>query len=131
MVRAAESIPSNIAEGCGATTRKEFARFLEISIKSCYELEYQLLLARDNGALSRNHWEQLTDQTVEVRRMLCGLRAKVRLAAAESSDCRGPSDTAPAANCEADDSRLGGVPTSAWSERVLSASLQPDPEPER
>jgi four helix bundle protein len=42
MLRAAESIPFNIVEGCGAHTRKDFARFLDISIKSSLELEAQL-----------------------------------------------------------------------------------------
>ena len=32
--RAADSIVSNIVEGCGAATRKEFARYLDISVKS-------------------------------------------------------------------------------------------------
>jgi four helix bundle protein len=93
MIRAAESIPFNIVEGCGASTPNEFARYLDISIKSSMELEYQLQLARDNGVLSAADWRALTAQTVEVRRMICGLRAKVRLAAAEDRSCRGPSVT--------------------------------------
>jgi four helix bundle protein len=44
IVAAAESIPFNIAEGCGASSQKEFARFLEISIKSANELEAELQL---------------------------------------------------------------------------------------
>lgn len=43
--RSAVSIPSNIAEGSGRTTNKEFIRFLEIAISSSYELETQLILA--------------------------------------------------------------------------------------
>ena len=73
----AESIPSNIVEGCGAFSRKEFARFLAISIKSANEMEYQLLLVRDNSILNPTAWESLTSQTIEVRKMLCSLRAKV------------------------------------------------------
>jgi len=42
LVSAAESIPTNIVEGCGASSRKEFARYLDISIKSTLEVEYQL-----------------------------------------------------------------------------------------
>ena len=45
--RSAVSIPSNIAEGSGRTTNKEFIRFLEIAISSSYELETQLILAED------------------------------------------------------------------------------------
>lgn len=58
-------------------TQKELARFLEISIKSSSELEYQLQLAKDYECLSSSRWKGLSDETVEIRRMLCGLRAKV------------------------------------------------------
>jgi four helix bundle protein len=51
MIRAAESIVFNIVEGCGARSRKEFARFLDVSIKSCSELEAELELAKDYGVL--------------------------------------------------------------------------------
>jgi four helix bundle protein len=93
IISAAESIACNIVEGCGASSRKEFARFLEISIKSTMELEYQLQLARDTGVLSYDDWKARTAQAVEVRRMLCGLRAKVREAAATERNCRGPTVT--------------------------------------
>ena len=77
MVRAAESIPSNIVEGCGAATRKEFARFLDIAIKSTSEVEYDLILAADNGVLAADLAESLSREVVEIRRMLCGLRRAV------------------------------------------------------
>ena len=47
MNRCSVSIPSNIAEGSGRTTNKEFVRFLEIAISSSYELETQLILIND------------------------------------------------------------------------------------
>ena len=77
ITRAAESIVFNIVEGCGSTSQREFARFLEISIKSTKELEAQIELARDYGAVSPVNWPTLTRDVVDVRRMLCGLRAKV------------------------------------------------------
>ncbi len=77
MVNAAESIAFNIVEGCGANSSKEFARFLDISIKSTCELEYQLQLATDCGLLPCRVWRPLSTETVEIRRMLCGLRRKV------------------------------------------------------
>ena len=77
LVRAAEAIPTNIVEGCFAASPKEFARFLDISIKSTGEVEYQLQLARDYNALSQERYTLLTTATIEVRRMLVGLRRKV------------------------------------------------------
>jgi len=77
MTNAAESIAFNIVEGCGSTSSKEFARFLEISIRSASELEYQLQLAADSGLLQHSVSRPLSAETVEIRRMLCGLRRKV------------------------------------------------------
>jgi four helix bundle protein len=45
--RSAISIPSNIAEGSGRTSSKEFIHFLKISLSSSYELEKQLILIRE------------------------------------------------------------------------------------
>ncbi len=47
MRRCGVSIPSNIAEGSGRTSQKEFIHFLKISLSSTYELETQLILTRD------------------------------------------------------------------------------------
>jgi len=43
MSRAAISMPSNIAEGCGRNSKKDMGRFFEIAISSAFELETQLL----------------------------------------------------------------------------------------
>lgn len=77
ILRAVESIPNNIVEGCFAASQKEFARFLEFSIKSAGEVEYQLQLAHDSGVLRYRNWRCLTAETVAVRRMTIGLRKKV------------------------------------------------------
>ena len=77
MVRAAESIVFNIAEGCGASSQREFARFLGISIKSTFELEAQCELAKDYGALRNSVWQDLSADLVKLRRMLFALRKKV------------------------------------------------------
>ena len=68
--KSATSVPSNIAEGCGRETEKEFARFLSIAAGSASELEYQLLLAHDLEYLSRDAYAALSEQVAEVRRML-------------------------------------------------------------
>jgi four helix bundle protein len=77
LMKTAESVPFTLVEGCGAFTQKEMARFVEMSIKSTKELEYQLFLARDYGVLPRKDWKSLTVETVEIRRMLCGLRRRI------------------------------------------------------
>ena len=46
ITRAAVSIPSNIAEGSSRSSEKDYARFIEISLGSSYELETQLLIAQ-------------------------------------------------------------------------------------
>lgn len=77
LISAAESIPTNIVEGSGASSQKEFARYLDISIKSTYEVEYQLQLARDYAILRPDKWECLSNEVVQIRRMLYGLRKAV------------------------------------------------------
>jgi four helix bundle protein len=77
MISSAESIAFNIVEGCGAAGPKEFARFLDISIKSTGELEYQLQLSVDSDLLSGSTGQPLAAEAVEIRRMLCVLRRRV------------------------------------------------------
>lgn len=73
----AESIAFNIVEGCGANSARELARFLDISIKSTLELEYQLKLAMDYGVIDLNEGTGLSGEVVDTRRMLYGLKKKV------------------------------------------------------
>ena len=73
VLRAAISIPSNIAEGTGRGTDPDFRRFLWHSLGSCNELEYDLLLTRDLRFLPPALHAPLAGQVEEVRRMLTGL----------------------------------------------------------
>ena len=75
------SVPTNIAEGCGRGSRREFCRFLRIAAGSANELEYQLILGRDLEYLSPADFTALTDRLTEVRRMLAALIARVSSAA--------------------------------------------------
>jgi len=75
--RAASSIPSNIAEGCGRDGDAELARFCIIARGSATELEYQLLLARDLTLLHPDDYEQLSQQTIQIKRMLTVLVQKL------------------------------------------------------
>ena len=76
--RSSSSIPTNLAEGCGRDGDAEFARFCSIAAGSANELEYQLLLARDLGLIDAHVLAHLSDQTVEIKRMLTGLLEKLR-----------------------------------------------------
>ena len=77
MRRSASSIPSNIAEGCGREGDAELARFCTIARGSASELEYQILLARDLKLIQLNDYEQLVQQTIEIKRMLTVLVQKL------------------------------------------------------
>ncbi len=70
MRRAASSIPSNIAEGCRREGDAELSRFCLMARGSASELEYQILLARDLNIIESRQHEQLTQQAVEIKRML-------------------------------------------------------------
>jgi four helix bundle protein len=77
LLRAAMSIPANIVEGTGQRSGKEFGRFLDIALKSTSELEYHLITARDIAVIRLSDFESLSAQTIEVRKMLYGLRTRV------------------------------------------------------
>jgi len=77
-IRAAGSIPTNIAEGCGKSSTKELIRFLEIAGGSVRELENHLIVARDLEVLSQPEFTDLDDRLTEVRRMLIGLVRALR-----------------------------------------------------
>ena len=70
MRRAAASIPSNLAEGCGRNSDAELARFSSMAAGSASELEYHLLLARDLNLIPLNDYQLLAEQIVEIKRML-------------------------------------------------------------
>ena len=75
--RAAVSIPTNIAEGCGRGGNFELARFLSIAMGSASKLEYLLLISAGLGFLNRIDYKELEAATVEVKRMLASLIAKI------------------------------------------------------
>jgi four helix bundle protein len=77
--RSSVSIPSNIAEGCGREGDAEFGRFLQISMGSVNEVEYQLLLARDLKMITTTDHNYLSIQLECVKRMLIALIKKVRV----------------------------------------------------
>lgn len=78
MRRCSASIPANIAEGCGRGSSAELARFLHIAMGSASELEYHPLLAHDLNYLNTADYERLTNQVIEVKRMLTGFIKRLK-----------------------------------------------------
>ena len=77
MRRASVSIAANIAEACGRSGSSDFHRFLSMAMGSAAEVEYFLLLARDLALVSRESYENVNGQILEVQRMLGALIRKV------------------------------------------------------
>jgi four helix bundle protein len=73
MRRAVISISSNIAEGSGHSSQKEFIRFLEISYSSGSELETQLILSFDLEYILENELNDGLIKISEIQKMLNGL----------------------------------------------------------
>jgi four helix bundle protein len=76
--RAAVSIAANIAEGSGRRSDQDFARFLDMAMGSVAETRSHLLIAHELGYLKPKMLESLSDQALEVARMLSGLIEKLR-----------------------------------------------------
>ena len=76
--RAAVSISINIAEGKQRTSRKEYARFIEIAIGSVNEVEAILTLIGELYSLNPASFKVLSDELITLRMMLFGLRNKLR-----------------------------------------------------
>jgi four helix bundle protein len=73
ILRAAISIPSNIAEGAGRGSDPDFRRFLWHSMGSCNELDSDLLLAHDLKFVPSAIQTRLGNDLSEVRKMVVGL----------------------------------------------------------
>ena len=71
--RASISISSNIAEGYGRKTSKEFIYFLNVAKASCYEVKSQLYLALDIKYISAEEFEMVFSICDEISKTLHGL----------------------------------------------------------
>jgi len=76
MKRCAVSIPSNIAEGAGRKTKREFRNYLYIAQGSLNELDTQLEIARKLGYLKEDKYKELQEKILRVGQMLSGLIKK-------------------------------------------------------
>ena len=78
MRRAAFSVPTNIAEGCGKNRDTELNRFFEIAMGSASELEYLFLLARDLSFLGKEECNTFMNEITEIKRMLASFIRKLK-----------------------------------------------------
>ncbi len=78
MIRAAISIPANIAEGHTRSTRRDYAHFVSIARGSAAELETLFLLAKRIRLLPSETTTPLTLAVTEIGRMLNKLHARLR-----------------------------------------------------
>jgi len=67
------SIPSNIAEGAGHFSNKQFSRFLEIAYASSCELDTQVILSFDLNFINQDELKNSSLYIDEVQKMLSGL----------------------------------------------------------
>lgn len=72
--RATVSIPTNIAEGCGRFSHKEFSRFLVIASGSASEVEYLLLLSYELKFLQQSDYVPINEKVVGIKKMLTALK---------------------------------------------------------
>ena len=76
--RASVSVPSNIAEGSSRKSEKDFARFLQISIGSAYEIETQLLIASDLGFIKQDEITEILNELNQIIKMISRFKSTLR-----------------------------------------------------
>ncbi len=76
--RAALSIPTNIAEGCGRGSDSDFARFIQIALGSASEVEYLILFCKELSFINENSYLEFSKNIVEIKKSLTALLKKLR-----------------------------------------------------
>ena len=76
--RAAVSISSNIAEGAARSSDAEFTHFLDYALGSAFEVETQLLIAKNIGYMDETQYEELLSKLASIERQLNGLISSIR-----------------------------------------------------
>ena len=74
LMRSAVSIPSNIAEGCGRRSNKELHHFLSIALGSSFELETQLIIAKEFNYISQERLEEACTIITDIQKIVYGLQ---------------------------------------------------------
>ena len=79
MTRAAVSIPSNIAEGAGRNSDKDFAHFISIAIGSLYELNTQIVLSERLGYINQSQSQELQMKLDNLQRKSVSFKSKLNI----------------------------------------------------
>ena len=76
--RASVSIASNIAEGSSRKSEKDFTRFLEISIGSAFEVETQLIIAKEIGYINDEQFSIIHGDLIVLQKQISKLITVIR-----------------------------------------------------
>ncbi len=75
MRRAAVSVMSNLAEGCGRTGARDQAHFSQLAFSSLLELEAQYQLSLDLGFLGKDEYQAIRGAIMDLVKKISALRA--------------------------------------------------------
>lgn len=75
--RASLSVPTNISEGCGRNSDKEFNQFLNIALGSATETEYLLILAKDVKYIPEEIFNSLEKEINTIKSKIYNLKEKL------------------------------------------------------
>ena len=75
--RSVVSIASNIAEGAGRNSDKEFNQFLGIALGSAFELETQLILEQSFGFIQKQNFDEIINQIQRVQKIINAFKASI------------------------------------------------------
>ncbi len=75
--RACVSIPTNISEGCGRNSDKEFNQYLNIALGSTSETEYLIILCKDLSLIDTSTSTQLLEKVNHIKSKIFNLKEKL------------------------------------------------------
>ncbi len=76
--RTAVSVPSNIAEGSGRGSNKDFSHFLSIGLGSAFELETQVIIAGKLQMVKQDDATEIINEVNEIQKMIRGLQKAIK-----------------------------------------------------
>jgi four helix bundle protein len=76
--RAGTSVPTNIAEGCGKFTQRDFVNYLQTAFGSLQEVEYLSFLSFELAYVSNDDYKTINFKINEAKAMLISLIKKIR-----------------------------------------------------